>query len=304
MIYNLSSLVGQTLHLWKQERMIVKSTSGATWGVFTNLHGTQAAPMAVYNADSNGLLYVDLTDYIRTYASTLTTISFTTGIGGTTIPFFVVIDGLINPQSVFIPYHYLEAYSALIVPPSMMYNTFDQNDPCDYEFYATAGTWSVTSGASLSVDERHIAQIDSAFTLSDGTHSKKYSPKPMRCDVEYALVKWISFTGVERKAWFEVIKFKTENAGNYSLVPIDNEYIEVKGRTDGFTLRLDGLSCYDLWYYSDVINSSKVEVSFNGGTLWSQVQVKTKDYTIPDGEGSDGKLEIAVNWKKYDAVAM
>ena len=299
MIVNLQT--ASIVSYWKQERLIIYDATYNGWRFWSNLHGSANDPVATY---SGAVLYADLTDYMRTYP-TATNLFFADNSDPATYKSFAIsVKGLINPANVYIPEHALASYYALIIPPSLMYNTFDQNDPGDYEFYKTAGTWSVTSGASLSVDSRHIAQIDGSFTLSDGTQTKTYTPRKMRCGVKYALVKWVSFTGVERKAWFEAVKFKTENAGTYSLLPIDNEYIDIKGRVDGFTLRITGLDVYDLWYYADVINSSKVEVSLDGLT-WAQVQVTTKNITLPDGDaGTEGKLDVGVNWRRYDAVAM
>ena len=93
------------------------------------------------------------------------------------------------------------------------------------------------------------------------------------------------------------------SAENYQLLTLDNYYDEIKGRVDGLDLYLDDLLPYDLWYYADVITSSKVEVSLDGQT-WNQVQVTNKNVTIPTGEKGNGKLEITVNWKRYDAVNM
>ena len=90
---------------------------------------------------------------------------------------------------------------------------------------------------------------------------------------------------------------------NYQLLTLDNSYNEIKGRVYGLALYLDDLLPYDLWYYADVITSSKVEVSLDGQT-WNQVQVTNKNVTIPTGEMGNGKLEITVNWRKYDAVTM
>ena len=95
---------------------------------------------------------------------------------------------------------------------------------------------------------------------------------------------------------------KTAPANSYNLLPIDNEYIEIKGRVDEMTIGLDGLTIYDLWYYGDVITSSKVEV--DDGRGYNRVEVTTKSITLPSGEaGNDGKLEIVLNWKRYDAVS-
>jgi hypothetical protein len=90
---------------------------------------------------------------------------------------------------------------------------------------------------------------------------------------------------------------------SYQLLTLDNSYDEIKGRVDNFDLYIDELLPYDLWYYADVVTSSKVEVSLDGQN-WHRVQVTTKNVTIPTGTMGNGKLEITVNWRKYDAVTM
>ena len=82
-----------------------------------------------------------------------------------------------------------------------------------------------------------------------------------------------------------------------------NDYDDVKGREDSFTIRLDGLNNYDLWYYADLITSSSVKVTLDG-EKWQKVQVTEKNITLPDGEANNGILEISLNYAKYDAVAM
>ena len=288
--------------VWKQERFVLHANSlTEQLLVWTNLQGSANAPIAKYKVGSDNYAYIDMTDYVRAYPNVSTIYVYDVSSSVSSVS--VSVKGLINPTNVIIPYHPLKAYGALIVPPSKLLIEANQQGVEESEFYKTSGTWSVSGGASLGASGRVIGQIESAFTLSDGTHSRKFQPKTRHCGVEYAFVKWISFTGIERTHIFEVSKVKAETADAFSLMPIDNEYIEIKGRKDGLSLRLDGLCAYDLWYYSDVITSSNVQVSLDG-TNWKRVQVTTKSITQPDGEGGDGELEININWKRYDAVAM
>lgn len=291
-------------NVWKQERLVAHLASMAdNVKLWTDLEGSAISPIAVYTPDSNGDVYIDLTDYLRTYPN-VGTFNFSFG-AGSNWPLMVTVKGLINPEGVLIPYHALQEDSALIVPPSRILWDGTQDDPSEFEFYATAGTWSVTGNASLAYSQRSIGQISGAFTLENAEqHNKDYVPTQLRCGLEYAVVKWISFTGAERISWLQVIKSKIASANNYSLLPRDNEYIQIKGREDGFTLRIDGLNVYDLWYYADILTSSDVRVSLDGGNTFDRVEVDTKNITIPDGEAFDGVLEINVNWKRYDAVAM
>ena len=136
-----------------------------------------------------------------------------------------------------------------------------------------------------------------------------YKPTLCKCGVQYACVEWVSFTGVTRRHVFEVIKNKIDVGDSYSLLMPDNSFSDIRGRKDSFTLFMDGLNAYDLWYYADLITSPSVKVSLNSerpATIdFHAVQVTTKNITIPDGDyKSNGKLEITVNWKQYDAVAL
>lgn len=306
MIVELITGAQTSANYWKQERLVLSfetrdvNTITAMW---TNLHGSSASPLARYKATASGSLtkcLVDMTDYVRAYPS-VTHIYLQNN--DDTFDVVVSVKGLINPAGVIIPPHDLEAYNALILPPTKILFDGTQEDLSEHELYTTAGTWNVRGNASLSGDKRVIGQISGNFTLTDGTHEKTYAPQLLNPCSRYALVKWVSFTGLERTAWYEVKKERSAVADNYELLPVDNEYIEIKGREDGFIIWLDGLDAYDLWYYADVVLSSKVEVSLDGGQTFERVQVTTKEIETPDF-ANDGKVEITVNWKRYDAVAM
>lgn len=289
---------------WKQERIVVFSNTISRLAIWTDQFGSLSNPMAIYTADDNGEIYADISDYVRTYGNSHTLYLWDTDGGDPPEVFQINLDmaGLINPASVLIPSHPLESTGAVIVPPSMLLQC-----PQGYgeaELYLTTGSWSVSGDAVLALDKRSVA-FDGDFTLTHSTGSQAYKTIEPRCDVEYALVRWQSFTGRKREHLFEVVKQRTDAADTIALMPLMSEYVEIKGRVDGFTLRLDRLNRYDLWYYADIITSSKVEVSLDNGQTYDRVQVTTKTITLPDGEArTDGKLEIQVNWKHYDAVDM
>lgn len=291
----------RSVKVWLQERIIIRKTGNSDPVKFwSNLQGSSSAPIATYTPDSNGTTLIDVTDYLRAYGSSVTVCNFAYGLNQ--IPLTITVGGLINPTSVIIPPHTLDTM-AKIVPPSLM--LYNEINALTAEFYSGISSWTIT-GATLSANERQVLGITGAFTLSKAGKSRTYGVTPVSCGVQYALVRWVSFTGVTRTHLFEVVKCKSASADNYSLLPIDNEYREVKGRVDGCVLKLDGLDAYDYWYYADVLLSSKVEVAFDFIYLdWMQVQVTTKNVTIPDGEaGEKGKLEINIKWKRYDAVAL
>jgi hypothetical protein len=126
--------------------------------------------------------------------------------------------------------------------------------------------------------------------------------RELECGHVYAAVEWTSFSGVTRRHTFEVVKQTSEPINEVQIETINNEYDERKGRRDGFTLKLEGLSRYDMWYYGDILTSSKVRVSLDG-TTWRQVQVTGKAIELPTSdEGALNVLEIPVNYRHYDTL--
>jgi len=303
----------QSVTYWAKERLIgYAAETAASLGYvkfWSNLHGSQSNPIVTYYADADGNTNVDLTDYVRAYLPTV--LYFADHEQPTPYAITLNIEDGINPEGVIIPNHTFNDLGALIIPPQMYYADALGAGAAMAEFYALEPQpgydwYIIGGGATMAVSGRNITLSGGAWTLTDGNklHRLFYNSREFDCDKTYALVRWVSFTGAIREHWFEVVKQKISIKNAFSLMPLDNEYIEIKGREDGITLKLDELSRYDYWYYADVANSSKVEVSLDGGVTYDRVQVTTKNVTIPDTDLFDGKLEIDVNWKRYDAVIL
>jgi len=317
MIVNLSSIAMSATY-YKQERLIIRKTStSAPVRFWSNLHGSYDSPIAEYAQTSDNVVEIDVTDYVRAYASNLTYLGIRATNSLQVYTLSVTTKGLINPASVIIPPHDYTEF-AYIVPPFKLLEPvgseqgdviqfeFWSNDGSDYALYQYNGDSLIRQG--LITDKSGVQLWENSinrFTIQRNWDENWIARnlQSRMCDRRYAAVKWVSFTGNTREHTFEIVKVKTESAGNYSLLPTDNEYVDIKGRVDSFVIRLDGLCTYDIWYYSDLITSSKVEVSLDGST-YTRVQVTSKSITLPDGEAQDGVLEINVNWKRYDAVTM
>lgn len=301
MIVSLTS--STSVSYWKQERLVFSIREHDSIKMWSNLKGSQSSPIATYLPDNAYSVLVDLTDYVRANP-TVAHLYFYSEENAATYDVTITIAGRINPANVLIPPHSLSV--ATICPPSLMY--CDGVNKLAAELYPDYNAWTIIGNAALRADKRQVKDILGSFTLSinigQSIDRRTFNTTPLVCGVRYAFVRWVSFTGIVRVHMFEVAKVKTSAADAYSLLPTDNEFVDIKGREDGFVLRLAGLDAYDTWYYSDLITSSKVEVSMDG-TNYDRVQVVSKNVTLPDGEAStDGKLEIEVNWKRYDAVAM
>ena len=298
-----------TQGVWKQERFVLyyhSTAAGREIKMWTSFIGSSASPIAKYKTNIYFDAYIDMTDYVRAYSDRIGTAEpythtiYVQDESATAIEIKIGMLGLINPTSVLLPYQKMFSYGAKIIPPTMFYLPQYQNAVA--EIYSASASFNVTGSANIMTGNRRV-NILGDYVLTCAFAQRAYKARKTMCGVEYASVKWVSFTGQIRTHSFEITKRKTETQGTISLIPKDDDYSEIKGRVDGVTLRLDGLDMYDLWYYSDILHSSKVEI---GIAAWSHVaQITDKAITLPDGDaGTNGVLEIQLNFAHYDAVAM
>lgn len=290
----------------------------------------QPLGFVLYTQDTSGYCIIDITEIARTYQGN----NILVGYGQQDLSQFAedewdtVIDrvakGNINPAGVIIPQHPLATNGVTIAPPSKMISADDGGyssfSALQFEFRALA-QWDVIEYWEDDQDTfnctQPACQLDNTSVNEIYITPDAHRPSgvgqliritPIRCGVQYAEVEWVSFTGATRRHIFEVTKSKTTTKSAYSLLNIEGEYTEIKGREDAFTLRIDGLNAYDLWYYSDMLHSSNVKVCFgarSGNLVWRRVKIDDSTITIPDGDaGTDGKLEINVKWREYDAISL
>ena len=296
-------------NVWAQERQIItlERQSGNVAEITLTMKGND---VATYKLDNDGKCTIDITDLVRVYGLFETAISsnslyigmkFGNPVQATLTSYYILKKGLINPASVYKPSLPTDFFADIVPPSRMLYN--GKHDLYCEAYLDNYTSWTLT-GAALFVDGTNGRQIKAInpFTLSKSSAIQRCNVQSM-CGIPTICVRWVSFTGITRVHVFEMHKPTIAAADNYELMTPDNSYKEIKGRKDSFTLYLDGLCAYDVWYYSDIVASSSVEVSLDG-VNWTRVQVAGKNITIPDGDAINGKIELNVNWKRYDAVAM
>ena len=318
-ILNGVKLTYPNVGIWSAERQIIymERVSGSVSEVKLSKRNKATLPfeyIATYKLDENGKCAIDITDLVRTFGVYQNAIDVNTSLNiniatpGVSTSFYIRIDGIINPADVYIPPFTMP--DALIVPPERILYAGLTDIRCEFYTEVTTGLNWELEGAILAENKRWIDAIND-FTIyrvksGETTIARKSTFQSIYvdpCKFPAAAVRWVSFTGGQRVHHFLIRKPTIASVENYQILTLDNSYNEIKGRLYGLDLYLDDLLPYDLWYYADVITSSKVEVSLDG-QIWNQVQVTNKNVTIPTGEMGNGKLEITVNWRKYDAVTM
>lgn len=308
MIINVTNGDAAGVAYWKAERFLIQWTTMAAEVSFGYQSGGVNEMVATYQTANGGVL-IDVTSFARAYPERNTLI-FSDGTNTRTVTFNVA--GLINPVGVLIPERddedpfKISAPSLMLAPFGSLQLVFEIWSTNGYNF--STGRVKEQPGDTVqnfarSVTLAHATERVELWHLNDFMY-RAVDIQPLSCERTYACVEWVSFTGKTRRHVFEISKAEVETGDVVKLANILNEWTEIKGRVDGFTLRLENLDRYDLWYYSDLITSGRVRVTING-VNWYDVHVDENAYTLPESNaGKLSTLEIPVKFRKYDAVSL
>lgn len=274
-----------------------------------------------YSIPASKNLDIDFSDLVRLSATGMCSITQNNAndvIIGSSYTMRWTQAGRINPVAYFRalpPDDMADTFELAISAPSVMYKRLGNNaDPIRFELANGGGGYQFSTGrvkfpplAEEPIEFAQAIDVPSGADSAEFWHLNdvmyyRYPLKELECGKRYAEVEWVSFTGQIRRHVFEVVKLTEETTNEVSLEMVTNEYDVRKDRRVSFSLRLEGLTAYDYWYYSDLVTSSSVKVSLSG-TNYRQVQVTAKKSTIP--ETSAGKpltLEIPINYVRYDTL--
>lgn len=302
--------------VWKMQKNVLRvSVAGVSDSACVSL---ELDEFIEYQTDNSGRVLIDLSDYFRTIdqgESVTIAISY----GENIVTILADIVGLIDPREMIIPpaTRYEMVGGVLIAPPhKWLQPLFGLSDSVEFyikaqaqsaEFHYSRGAFAdVIDPLAAGLNELQIPTDASGMNLrcviDNVARVQRYTRSALLCGRTYAAVEWISRAGMKKRHTLEVtrVTYSTNGATEFqSALGFD----VTKGQAVGFTLRLQGLTRYDYWYYSDIITSNDVRVvlveadaDFGDET---RVQVVTSKAVVPDGAGAYD-LEIEVKYKRYD----
>jgi len=287
--------------VWLAERSLifVAETNGAQYVDLYNQGGTK---LARYYLNASGKVTIDITDYMRANQSNASMQILPAGASSPSIV-QTIVGGRINPDSLIIPANTKMSRWG-IVPPSVMLEACGFSTLFEVYPDADGGGYSYQGHDGNVARQNELPADKTAFTLEDEEDgvlfTASYKLKPLQCGKRYASLEWESATGIIRRHTFEVRGLKSAVSATISIQVADGSYDVRKARRDGFSLAIDGLNAYDLWYYSDALLSSSVRVSLDS-TNWHAVEITNSSTSLPDGDAEFSKLEMDVNFRNYDA---
>ena len=321
--------------VYTQERSILKCSNFNASAAAVGISVTSPSSFGVsakYLIPASRTLEADLSDLVR-LASTGTAMLYEMNASGGTISISTIswsVAGLKNPaRDIFRPKPTIECITPIIgtwarwymTPPLKIYQTTGGVwAPLKLEVYTgaycsyrvmSAGQWGekvdlangLVQTIKLNANAQKIRLYDtnaSSGTIS-GVILGEIDIAEKDDDKEYVTLRWTSRYGTTKVACWERRNVKTTTDDKIEISRIDNQYDTRKGYVESFTAFLDGLDAYDYWYYADIITSSSVEVI--DGPRTYKVDITTKDYTVPNtNAGKPNKLEVNINFRKYDTI--
>lgn len=301
--------------VWIMQKNVLRvSVAGVSESVQVTL---ELDEVITYQTDNSGRVLIDLSDYLRTIEQG-ESVTIAISYNGDLVTISADIIGLIDPLEMIIPpaTRYEMVGGVLIAPPhKWLQPLFGLSDSVEFyikaqaqsaEFRYMVGVVPVIEPLPPGLSNMNIPADANGMNLRcviDNVASvQRYTRSALLCGRTYAAVEWLSRAGVKKRHTLEVVRvtYSTDGAtGFQSTLGFD----VTKGQAVGFTLRLQGLTRYDYWYYCDIITSNDVRVAMSEQEAdfgdETRVQVITNKAVVPDGAGAYD-LEIEVKYKRYD----
>lgn len=302
--------------VWKMQKNVLRvSVAGVSESVQVTL---ELDELITYQTNNSGRVLIDLSDYLRTIEQG-ESVTIAISYNGDLVTISEDIVGLIDPLEMIIPpaTRYEMVGGVSIAPPhKWLEPLFGLSDSVEFyikaqaqsaEFrYSLGALADVIDPLAAGLNELQIPADASGMNLrcviDNVARVQRYTRSALLCGRTYAAVEWISRAGMKKRHTLEVarVTYSTDGATEFqSALGFD----VTKGQAVGFTLRLQGLTRYDYWYYSDIITSNDVRVALAEADAdfgdETRVQVVASKAVVPDGAGAYD-LEIEVKYKRYD----
>lgn len=312
--------------LWTMQPNVLRvSVSNATESQRVSVEvyndGEDEGDVVEYATDNSGNLLVNLSDIFRTRTKG-SRVTIMVEQSNNSVRIDADVMGLINPLEMIIPQAFQneQMQSVIGIAPPTMWLTplFGLSD--SVEVFVNPATTLFANfiykyrGKNVVIpldnDRRNVNFRSGASSIvlqvvdeeQEIIAYQAYNRTQLKCGRKYAAVEWLSRSGQVKRHTWEVVKV-TDAVSSSTEYQSALGYDVSKGQEQTLTLRLQGLTRYDYWYYSDIITSNDVRVALSERDAdfgeETRVNVITKKVVQPDANG-EYTLSVELNFKRYD----
>lgn len=297
-----------------KEQTILKLTNATGYIRLSNIifnDGTTLSYTARYTP-SSGTAHIDISDLIRIGSGHCTVAD-----NNTTRTIYWTSQAGMNPDTLYIPANQLAAYlveqelghyaaplpSFMILPAGVTIAAeMIVEDPAMYIF--KPDTYHLSSNGGVAIGGSYTGYLETIALDVPVVTSRVIQPE---CGKQYARLTWKSRKGNNKVHYFELSGINYKTSDTLALEPeLSSQlsglkgYREHRGETLSCTLRLDGLTAYDVWYYSDILQSSRCSIGIDNGRVDYAAQCTTAKIEIPDGDAGTNELVLTFNLNSYE----
>lgn len=262
--------------------------------------------VATYNNVANKEILIDLTEYIIANPNPTSEITLYDGSTSATIT-WQSSGKLFNPNKIQRPNYPLAQFFTknnlrvnfpnIIFAPSSVFSGdhFLAWSPVDGLDFYLASSGGDTIGNDIYIIE--TLEEDNSINIGVIDNKPQYNMqmRQQKDCIQYIDIKWecLFKKDAYKKHKFELYEQSESVDVSQELYNYKDGGLALteKSRKKEITLKLDDLSTYDLWYYSDLLTSSNVFAYVDGE--WQRIQVITKNINIPFN--SVKRLELMVD---------
>ena len=263
--------------------------------------------IATYYHVANKEILVDLTEYIIANPNPTSAINLNDGSTTATIT-WQSTGKLFNPNKIQRPNYPLAQYFTknnarvnypnVIFAPSSVFSgdhflSWSPEENLDFYLQSSGGD---TIGRDIYIVETTEDDTSIGIGLIDSKAQYNMQMRQQKDCIQYIDIKWECLL---KKDAYKKHKFELyEQAESVDVSQELYNYkdgglaLTEKSRKKEITLRLDDLTTYDLWYYSDLLTSSNVFAYVDGE--WQRIQVITKSINIPFNSVKRNELMIDI----------
>lgn len=263
--------------------------------------------IAVYHNVANKEILIDMTEYIIANPNPTSAITLYDGSTSATIT-WQASGKLFNPNKVQRPNYPLAQYFTknnarvnypnIIFAPSSVFSgdhflSWSPVDNLDFSLQSSGGG---TIDNNIYIVE--TAEEDNAISIGAIDNKAQYNMqmRQQKDCIQYIDIKWecLFQKDAYKKHKFELYEQSESVDVSQELYNYKDGGLALteKSRKKTITLKLDDLTAYDLWYYSDLLTSSNVFAYIDGE--WQRIQVITKNINIPFNSVKRNELMIDI----------
>lgn len=263
--------------------------------------------IAIYYIIANKDMLIDLTEYIIANPNPTSAITLSDGSTSATIT-WQSTGKLFNPQKTQRPNYPLAQYFTknnarvnfpnIIFAPSSVFSgdhflTWSPVDNLDFYLHSSGGD---TIGRDIYIVETFEEDNFISIGVIDAKAQYNMQMRQQKDCIQYIDIKWECMFKKDayKKHKFELYEQSESVDVSQELYNYKDGGLALteKSRKKSITLRLDDLSTYDLWYYSDLLTSSNVFAYVDGE--WQRIQVITKSINIPFNSVKRNELMVDI----------